>query len=202
MAKMFVGKRRMTVEEFLDSEDRSEGRHEFVEGEVFAMSGVSRRHSRIATNIGARLWTALRGGTCRVHLSDVKLRIDRIVYYPDVMVACGPEPVDERLEVAPSIVVEVLSPSTERTDRREKALVYRSIAALVTYILVSQDERRVDRYFRDSAGEWRRETVEDTGDVVFQSTGLTLTLDEIYEAVTLPSPDQLRLLREEDAVYG
>ena len=192
----------MSVEEYLDFEASSDARHEYVEGEVFAMAGVSRRHSRIATNIGRRLLNTLHGGACRVHFSEVKLRIGNIVYYPDLMVACGPEPRDEHLEDSPCIVVEVLSPSTERTDRREKAMVYRRLASLDTYILVMQDDRRVDRYARDANGTWQREVYEGEGVVMFTHAGVTMTLDEIYAGVELPPPEQLRLLREEAPAYG
>src|SRR4051794_19641555 len=84
--------RPMTVEEYVAFEATSDVRHEFVDGEIYAMSGVSRRHSKISGNIFARCWAATRGGPCRVHQSEVKLRIRQIFYYPDVMVACEPEP--------------------------------------------------------------------------------------------------------------
>jgi Uma2 family endonuclease len=122
-------------------------KHEYVAGQVYAMSGASRRHNRIAGNIFARLWTAARGGPCRVYMSDVKLRAAHdVVYYPDVMVACGAEGTDPLVEDAPCLVVEVLSPSTQLTDRREKALVYRQLASLRAYVIVDQARRWVHRY--------------------------------------------------------
>jgi Uma2 family endonuclease len=194
----------MTVEEYFDFEDRSPTRHEYVDGEVFAMSGVTRRHNDIAGNVYIRLRTAARGGRCRVHMSDVKLRVDRVIYYPDVMAGCGTPPADERLEVAPSLIVEVLSPSTQSTDRREKLMVYKGISSLTAYLIVDQMQRRVDRHWRDDAGGWRHDVIVDNGalPVAFGPLSLTLTLDEIYEGVTLPTAEERLRLREEEAVYG
>ena len=83
----------------------------------------------------------------------------RVIYYPDVMVGCGPEPTDERIEDAPCLVVEVLSPSTERTDRHEKLSTYKRVPNLGAYLILAQEERRVDRYWRDTSGEWQREII-------------------------------------------
>src|SRR5919197_6022526 len=136
----------MSMGDFLRLEGASPPRHEYVAGEVYALSGATRRHNRIAGNIFARLWTAARGGPCRVYMSDVKLHVARdVIYYPDVMVACGPEGNDPLIEHAPCLVVEVISPSTEMIDRREKAMVYKGIASLKAYLIVHQDCRRVER---------------------------------------------------------
>lgn len=193
----------MTVEEYLDFEERSPTRHEYVEGQVFAMSGVTRRHNDIAGNVYIRLRTAARGGRCRVQMSDVKLHAGRVFYYPDVMAACGPAPTDERLEDAPSLVVEVLSPPTQSTDRREKLMVYKSLPSLAAYLIVDQDQPRADRHWRDANGEWRHDIIVEHGvvPVSFGALSLTLTLDEIYEGVTLPSPEERLRLREEEAAY-
>jgi Uma2 family endonuclease len=194
----------MTLEEYFDFEDRSQTRHEYIDGEIFAMSGVTRRHNDIAGNIYIRLRTAARGGSCRVHMSDVKLRVGRIIYYPDVMAGCGTPPTDERLQIAPSLIVEVLSPSTQSTDRREKQMVYKGIPSLNAYLIVDQMQRCVDRHWRDADGSWRHDVIADDAaiPVSFGKTSLTLTLDEIYEGVTLPTVEERLRLREEEAVYG
>jgi Uma2 family endonuclease len=120
----------MTIEEYFDFEEQqTSAKHEYVDGEVFAMSGVTRRHNAIVGNIYMRLRTAARGGPCRVHFTEVRLRANPVIYYPDVMVACGEPPDDERIEDAPCLVAEVLSPSTRATDRREKLLVYKGFRA-------------------------------------------------------------------------
>lgn len=197
--------RLMTTEEYFAFEEASAARHEFVHGQAHAMVGVTRRHSRIAMNIAARFWTAARGGQCRVHQGEVKVQTNGVIYYPDVMTACGVEPRDPRVEDAPAVVVEVASPSTERIDRGEKLLVYREIPSLVMYLIVEQDRRLVERYWRDSGGAWQREVIANTGRIEIPEPRLPLTLDEIYEAVELPSAEewlrQLRI-REEEAAYG
>ena len=202
MANPFARDRLLTIEEYFHLEEQSTVRHEYLDGEVRAMSGVTRQHSRITMNVGARLWAAARGGPCRVHQAEVMLRIERVVYYPDVMAARGPEPDDPRVELAPSVIVEVLSPTTERTDRGEKAMTYRGLPSLTTYLIIEHDRRWVERQWRTPNGPWQREIVTDAGAVAIASPSLTLTLDEIYEGVTMPSPTERLRLREEALAYG
>jgi Uma2 family endonuclease len=202
MTNPFPRDRLLTIEEYFALEEKSTVRHEYVDGEIHAMSGVTRQHSRITMNVGARLWAAARGGSCRIHQAEVMLQIGKLVYYPDVMAACGPEPGDPRLELEPSLVVEVLSPTTERADRGEKAMAYRGIPGLTTYLIIEQDRRWVERHWRQANGEWKREILADTGSVAIELPALTLTLDEIYEGVTMPSPAERLRLREEALAYG
>lgn len=202
MPNPFPRDRLVTIEEYLASEKASSVRHEYVDGEIHAMSGVSRQHSRITMNVGARLWAAARGGPCRIHQSEVMLRVGNVVYYPDVMVACGVEPRDPRVEVEPSLVAEVSSQSTERTDRGEKAMVYHTIPSLGLYLIIDQDQRRVERHWRAPDGTWEREILGETANVHIQHPALTVTLDEIYESVVMPSPEERLRLREEALTYG
>jgi Uma2 family endonuclease len=192
--------RLLTVEEYLAFEDGTQERHEYVNGYVYAMVGVTRRHSRIAGNIYGRLWPTVRGGSCRVHAEGVKLQVGSIFYYPDVMVACGPEPDDDRIEDAPCLLVEVTSPSTERIDRGEKLMVYRGIAGLGAYLVVDQARRRVDHHWRD-ADSWRHDVLLGAATIALPCPNLTLSLDEIYEGVAFPTAEQWRRLREEEATY-
>jgi Uma2 family endonuclease len=187
----------MTMEEYFAFEHGSPIRHEFVAGEAFAMVGESKRHSRVAGNILARCLEASREGPCRAFMSGIKLRLRDRVYYPDVMVACGPELDDEYCEEAPCLLVEVLSRSTRRTDQREKLAAYTTIPSLGTYLLVEQRRRLVDHYRRDAAGHWQRDTLVDEGAIALSCPAITLTLDEIYEGVTLPPPDEALRVREE-----
>ncbi len=205
MADPTPRRRPMTVEEYLAFEEASPLRHEFVDGEIYAMSGATPRHNQIAGNIFGLLWNTARGGPCRVYQNDMKLRTDDdVFYYPDVMVACGPEPEDERIEDAPCLVVEVLSPSTERTDRREKRMVYRRIVSLGAYLIVDQDRRLVYCYWREGDGGWRRATIEEEGEIPLPcpGAGTVLTLDEIYEDVELPPLDEVLRVREAAEAYG
>ena len=147
----------LSVEEYLQLEQSSERRHEYVAGEIHAHAGGTRRHDTIAGNLFALLWNVARGGPCRVHTSDRLLRTtDDVFYYPDVMVVYPSE--DERgneealFEDAPCLVVEVSSPSTASIDRREKMLAYRRIPTLETYLIVDQEGMRVERHWRDDSG--------------------------------------------------
>jgi Uma2 family endonuclease len=202
MTNPFRRDQRLTIEEYFVLEGNSAVRHEYVDGEIHAMSGVSRRHSRITGNVFARLWFAARGGSCRVHQAEVMLRIGNLVYYPDVMSACGAEPGDPRVELAPSVIVEVTSPTTERIDRGEKAMIYRGIEELTTYLVIEQDRRWVGRHWRAPTGEWQRETLVESGAVHIDRPAITLTLDDIYDGVEMPSPEERLRLREEAFAYG
>jgi Uma2 family endonuclease len=195
----------MTLDEYFAFEEGSELRHEYVHGRLHVMLGVTQAHSRIVGNIVYKLWPVARTGRCRVHHGDFMVKVGNVIYYPDVMIACGCVPGDIRLEDAPSVIVEVLSPSTERTDRGEKTMVYHRIPTLETYLVVEQDRRLVDRHWRDESRGWQREAIVETGSVSIPIVELPLTLDEIYDGVEIPSPDErarLRRLREEELVYG
>ena len=147
---------------------------------------ASKRHNRIVGNIYARLLASARGGPCRVYMETVKVRAtDDVIYYPDVMVACGPENDDPLVEDAPCLVVEVTSPSTEVIDRREKMLAYRRIPSLEAYVIVDPESPRVERYWRAENGEWRQgEAVGEGSRVPIPCPApMELTLAEIYEGV-------------------
>lgn len=174
----------ITVEEYLEFEKDSPVKHEYVGGHVYAMTGVSRRHSRISGNIFRKLADAADGGPCRVHQSDMRVPTpDSLFYYPDVVVACGPEPEDPYLEDEPCLIVEVISPSTETIDRREKLLFYRKIPSLHTYLIAEQDEARVERHYRDERDGWRTEVVEGGDIAVPCPPGAGLSLADVYRGL-------------------
>ena len=189
----------LSVEEYRARERRSEVRHEYVDGRAYAMSGESRAHNRIAANVFARLFAAARGGPCRVAFESVRLVTGNgEEYYPDVMVACGPPPDDPYIETAPCVLVEVLSPSTRNTDRREKGPAYRALPSLQTYLIVHQPRRRVEWYTRAADGAWLVADLMGNGTVSFScppgadGAPVTMTFDEIYEGVELPPPRPAR----------
>ncbi len=139
----------LTVEEYLQLEQTSEIRHEYLGGQVFAMSGGSKEHNTITLNIASRVRSHLRGGSCSVFMADMKVRIQlasqrkSIFYYPDVIVTCDPDDQDRFFLNYPCLIIEVLSPSTETIDRREKLLNYQTLESLQEYVLVSQDKIQV-----------------------------------------------------------
>ena len=176
----------LSVEEYLDFELAASTRHEYIAGEIFAMSGVSAAHNRIVGNVYRAFADRLDGGPCRTFFSDFKVRLkvnmDEIFYYPDVMVACGREDVEKYYLRNPKLIVEVLSASTEGTDRREKFRHYRRIPTLGEYILIAQDTPEVTIHRRGT--EWKPTVLtalEAVGEI--QSIELSLPLARVYDGV-------------------
>lgn len=184
---VFATTPRLSVEDFLSGEERAEVRHEYVAGDVYAMGGASTRHNGLALNLSAALLAHVRGGPCKLYMSDVKVRIqvkgEDYFYYPDVMVTCRPDDAATHYRVHPKVLVEVLSPSTERTDRREKRFLYQCIPALEEYVLVSQESRQVTVYRR--ATDWNAVLPVVTGSFEVPSLGFTMALDALYEGTGL-----------------
>ncbi len=176
--------RRLTVEQYLEYEEAAIGKQEYVGGELYALSGVSTRHNRVAINILRRLSAAADGGPCQVFISDVKLRAaEDVIYYPDILVICGPIDPGAVVVSDACLVVEVTSPSTARFDRSEKLDVYRRSRSLMTYLIVEQAWKRVTRHWRDSHGEWQQEEFNGEGAIPIPCPETTLTLDEVYEGL-------------------
>lgn len=179
-----VSHKLFSVEEYLESERSSPTKHEYVGGHVYAMVGVSRRHSRISLNIASNLLAAAQGSPCRVHQSDMQVPVPGgAFYYPDVVVACSPEPEDPYVEDAPCLIVEVLSPTTAAIGRREKLLSYRRLTSLRTYLIVEQDEAIIEHHFRDENDRRRTEIVEEGSFAAPCPPGATLTLAAVYEGL-------------------
>jgi Uma2 family endonuclease len=177
----------MSVEEFLEMEEASPTKHEYVGGQIYALAGASERHNRIAMNIAASLWNRSRGGPCRVYGSDMLLRIgDAAVYYPDVQVVCDPDDSNQSYATRPCLLVEVLSPSTQSTDLREKWLAYRDIESLQTYLIVWRDQRRVMLHYRaEDDGQWYDTVLGGEASFRLRCPEMALSLGEIYEGVDL-----------------
>ena len=178
----------MSVEEYLRYDEASPLRHEYVRGEIYAMSGVTLRHNTIARNIIGRLLPAAGNGPCQVFFSDVRLGVaDDVYYYPDVMVACGALNDLDVIVRDPCVVVEVTSPTTARVDRSEKLLAYRGIASLRAYLIVDHRRRRVERHWRELTSSWVHDEVVGEGSVPVPCLDVELPLDEIYRGVELPT---------------
>jgi Uma2 family endonuclease len=179
----------ISVADYFKQEETSHTRHEYLGGQLFAMAGSSEEHNRIAGNIYAPLLAHLRGSGCKTFISDIKVKIQvaqgtvDIFYYPDVMVTCDEEDREKFYKTHPCLVVEVLSPSTETIDRREKRLNYQSLASLQEYVLVSQNQMQVEVYRRNASGNWEVERLGPNDSLELNSVGLTLTLAEIYDEV-------------------
>lgn len=175
-----------TWDEYLRLEQTSDVRHEFVNGEVFAMSGSSWNHNRITASVLTELSLQLRGKKCEAFVNDLKLRIelgdDEYGYYPDVMVVCDNKDQRKSHVTNPTVVFEMLSKSTARIDRREKLLACQGIPALQAYVLVEQNAPQVIVHRRSN--HWRAETLSGLEAVLaLPETGVELPLSTIYERV-------------------
>lgn len=174
----------LSVAEYLDREQRSQVKHEYAAGRVFAMAGASERHNRITGNLFALLHAATRHGNCVTYMSDMRLQIDEVIYYPDLMLCCDEGDDDPYLKRAPCLVVEVLSDSTERIDRGEKLYNYRQVPTLQGYLLLSQDRIHADLYRRNEGGQWLLQTWTEAADrLSLPCLTAPLTLAQIYERI-------------------
>lgn len=178
----------MTYPEYLDFERAAEGRHEFVNGLVYAMVGGSPEHARLAQSIGAELRAALRAAGCAVFSSDLRVRVLATgrSTYPDLTVVCGRlerAPDDDDAVTNPTVLVEVLSDSTETADRGDKWAHYQRIPSLQAYLLVSQSSPRIEVFARDEAvpGGWQYRAYGAGETVKLARPPLRVDLDAVYD---------------------
>jgi Uma2 family endonuclease len=183
---MHPAKQRYSFAEYLALEAISPVRHEFYDGEVWAMAGGSPQHAAIAVNVASLLRAGLRGRPCGVFGSDLRIRVldTGLGTYPDVSVVCGglevdPDDKSGHTITNPAVVVEVLSPSTEDYDRGEKLAQYKRIPSLKEIVLVAYDERRLEIWTRQH-DIWTLEVVRTTDTARLRAVGCDLPLDEIY----------------------
>jgi Uma2 family endonuclease len=191
--------RYFTPEEYLDWEAQQPLRYEYVGGEVFAMTGGTVAHNTIALNLAAALRGHVRGGPCRVFMADVKAQAQSQgpFYYPDVMVSCDvgvacPQDTRDRSAVRliqyPSLIVEVLSPSTEAYDRGGKFAQYRRISTLREYVLINAETVEVECFRLNAAGKWELNPYGDGEEVYLESLDFHCPIALIYEDVVFTPP--------------
>ncbi len=178
--------RLLTWDEYEKAELKSEVRHEFAAGRLYAMAGATRNHNRIALATASALHQLLRGKSCEAFIADMKLRIDvhqeQFGYYPDVMVVCDKSDRHPLHSTKPAVVFEVLSKSTERIDRREKLLAYRAVESLQAYVLIEQSQPQATIYRR--AVNWGAETVSGPDAMIkLPEIDVQLPLAALYERV-------------------
>ena len=183
-------------QEYLALEHDNAVRHEYRRGLVYAMAGGSDNHSRLTINLLTEINLHLRGGDCQFFSGDVKVNYAAdFFYYPDAFVTCDPRDLGDRyVKRYPKLIVEVLSPSTEEFDRGGKFKDYQQLASLEEYVLIDQDERRVEcwrRRFPKEAvpipqDEWHLEVYQAEDTVVLESIGLTIAMVDLYRGVILP----------------
>jgi Uma2 family endonuclease len=183
-----VPKKRWTAEEYLSFERTSDEKHEFIDGDIYLMTGASREHNLIVFNLAATLGNQLRGRACEAYANDMRVKLRGQDYaYPDLAIVCAPpEFEDAHVDTLlnPMLLIEVLSPSTEQYDRGKKFESYRALNSLQEYVLIAQDRPHLERYVRQDQGTWLLSEVNDRdASVELSSIGCTLVLVDIYEKV-------------------
>lgn len=181
MSVVYKNKSCLSEAEYLQGEQLTDIKHEYVDGEVYAMSGASANHNRIAGNLFRKLGNALENQPCQPYTSDMKVKIGSKYFYPDVLVDCSDLSGDSYFTESPVLLVEVLSKSTRQIDEKLKREIYLQIATLQEYILVEQDFVDVE-VVRRSHG-WRSEHYYLGEMIHLESIGLTLSVEDIYSRV-------------------
>lgn len=182
----------LAINEYIKGESKSDIKHEYINGELYAMVGVSKIHSIIAGTLHANLYGILKGSGCQLHMSDMKVKIndEAKFYYPDLAVSCSKNETENYYLKAPKLIVEVLSKSTEAMDRFHKRLDYKKLSSLEEYVLISQDEIQVEIYRRIVPDKWELTKLLCGDDMTLVSVGLTMPVANIYE-------DAIKLLDKE-----
>ena len=186
---------KLSLQEFLDWENQQAERHEFHRGEVFAMVGARRIHGIVSLNIAASLKSQLKGSPCRAFADSMKIRvgIDTILY-PDVFVTCDSADLrTEHLFTAPTVVVEVLSPSTQSYDRGSKFTFYRSLPSVREYVLVDPETREVQLFRRGTDDLFTLHDLTGREQVRLESIGCDLLASDVFEGVEPPEGHQASL---------
>lgn len=180
-------KTRLTEDEYLAIEREADCKSEYYNGEMFAMAGASEQHNLIAMNIGSELHRQFKGRRCRVYASDMRVRVAAtgLNTYPDVVAVCGdPHFLDERHDTLlnPTVLIEILSLTTEAYDRGAKSWHYRQIVSLTEYLLIAQDRQHVEHYIRQADGQWLfSETVKAADVIHLASINCDLAVAEVYD---------------------
>jgi len=174
----------LTIEEYLKGETFSDIKHEYIDGEAYAMVGATQAHNIISFNIAREIGNFLKGQPCQTYISDMKVRVKNNFFYPDVMVDCSKGTDNKSLfKENPILIIEVLSDSTSKTDRTTKFSSYKNITSLEEYVLIDQDYISVQIFRRKSS--WRGQVYLMGEKVDFESIGLTLPIEELYEGVNI-----------------
>jgi Uma2 family endonuclease len=184
----------MTPAEFLQWEEKQEFRHEYVNGEVVAMTGGTIPHNDLALNLYRALYDQVRSHGCRINVSDVKVKVRRRFRYPDLVVTCDDHDKSAvKLFKYPKLIVEVLSPGTEAVDRGQKLREYQGLSTLQEYVLVNSDQMIIEVYRRGEKRGWLYESYVAGETVELQSVEFSCAIDQIYADIVLPEiiePDE------------
>ncbi|TCD25148.1 Uma2 family endonuclease [Pedobacter psychrodurus] len=182
-------KRRYTIEEYLEMEKASTVKHEYFQGEVFAMSGAGDNHNNIFSNVFIEIGNKLKGKPCRPYGSDKRMNIpeNTLFTYPDISIYCNGlthTDIDEDTSILPTVIIEILSPSTKNYDRGKKFNLYKDIPSLKEYIMIDSESVSVEAFYVNENKNWAFKDHKEITDVItFVSMGFDLALTDIYEHV-------------------
>ena len=181
-----------TFRDYLAHEEASNTKHEYLDGQIYAMAGGTPEHSALIASVTTHLSNQVRGGHCRVHMSDLRIRVVEtgLATYPDVAVVCGVwerDPEDSRTILNPTVIVEVSSPSTEAYDRGEKLEHYKRIPSLRACLLVAHDRREIELWTRDGSEAWKRSLVVSGQVAEIAAASARLDVDAVYDDAKEPS---------------
>ena len=185
------GKKKFTVEEYLELSRTSEIKYEYYQGEIFAMAGTSRRHVIISTNTIICLGIKLSGKTCRPLNSDLRIHIPQntLYTYPDISIVCKDiieEDPDNDTLIEPTVLIEILSPSTRNYDRGEKFRLYKAIPTLKEYVLINAESIQVEIFRLTESGNWLLQEYKNVTDIMeIKCLGISMPLSGIYEGTKL-----------------
>lgn len=171
----------VTEEEYLRQEQQSELKHEYVDGQVYAMAGAKASHNRIVGNVYRKIGNYLEQKSCQPYMSDMQVKIASKYFYPDILVDCSNLSDDSTFTETPILIVEVLSKSTRRADETTKRMAYMQIPTLLEYVLIEQDFVQVEVMRKNRHWQSFKYYLDD--DIHFESINLTLKVEEIYERV-------------------
>ncbi len=182
-------KPKISVADYLEGEKVSQVKNEYIDGEVYAMAGTSKNHNRLIKNILRKLENHLNGSDCEPFIVDIKVRVEKMnrFYYPDLVVVCGEDSEDEYYAVKPKMIIEILSPSTSLTDRREKMFAYKEIESLREYVMIEQNRMYAEIYRRrdDGGNLWDWIEFEAGEEIEIASVDFKMPMTEIYAGVAL-----------------
>lgn len=176
-----------SLEDYVALEDSSSVKHEFLEGQIYAMAGGTPEHAALKAAVTGLLFAHLKGGNCRLYDADLRVKVQQtgLLTYPDVTVACSAlerDAQDPNAILNPTLLIEVTSRSTEEYDRGDKFEHYKHIPTLKEYLLVSHKERSLDLWRRETNGSWSRTNVGTGQTVMLASVGANLAVDEIFDS--------------------
>lgn len=185
---------KISEEEYLQGELVAEFKHEFIDGEAYAMTGASEAHNLLAGNIFAELKSQLKGTPCRTFIADMKVKVANDFFYPDVMVVCQNSDDSDYYQQSPVIIVEVLSPSTRKFDKTAKRLKYQNIPTLEEYVLIDQTIAEIEVFRKKE--HWQSFYYYLGDAITFESLGITVLVEDIYYQVN--NDDVLAFLQEKN----